>query len=58
MVLDPAALPAQARTTLHTRVAGMLFARITPGLVRAGDRVAKIAGVEPLPDRKGKLLGD
>ncbi|MCW5746543.1 MAG: succinylglutamate desuccinylase/aspartoacylase family protein [Alphaproteobacteria bacterium] len=47
-----------ARTVLRSRVAGVLFARMMPGLVRPGDRVAKIAGSEPLPDRKGKLLGD
>ncbi len=43
---------------LRTRVAGVLFARSSPGLVRPGDRVAKIAGAEPLPDRTGNLLGD
>jgi len=57
-VLDPARPPDEARTVLHTRVAGVLFARVGPCLVKSGDRVAKIAGIEPLPDRKGKLLGD
>ena len=47
-----------ARTVLRTRVDGVLFARASPGLVRPGDRVAKIAGREKLPDRTGKLLGD
>jgi len=46
------------RTVLRTRVAGVLFARASPGLVRPGDRVAKIAGSEKLPGRTGKLLGD
>jgi predicted deacylase len=57
-LLDPARPPREARMILRTRVDGVLFARIAPGLVKAGDRVAKIAGPDPLPDRKGKLLGD
>jgi hypothetical protein len=57
-LLDPARPPEEARTVLRTRVEGVLFARVGPWLVKAGDRVAKIAGREPLPDRKGKLLGD
>ncbi|HKU93945.1 MAG TPA: succinylglutamate desuccinylase/aspartoacylase family protein, partial [Vineibacter sp.] len=46
------------RITLRARVDGVLFARASPGLVRPGDRVAKIAGRDRLPDRTGKLLGD
>ncbi len=57
-VLDPARPPDAARTLLRTRVAGVLFACVGPCLVKSGDRVAKVAGIEPLPDRKGKLLGD
>jgi hypothetical protein len=57
-LLDVTQPPAQARTVLRARVAGVLFARVMPTLVRPGDRVAKIAGRDKLPDRKGKLLGD
>ncbi|HJQ58165.1 MAG TPA: succinylglutamate desuccinylase/aspartoacylase family protein [Vineibacter sp.] len=57
-VVDLTAAPGAARAELRTRVAGVLFARCIPTLVRSGDRVAKIAGRDKLPDRKGKLLGD
>lgn len=57
-LLDPTRSGDDARRILRSRVAGVLFARVMPTLVRPGDRVAKIAGRDKLPDRKGKLLGD
>lgn len=55
-IVDPTAPAERARQPLHCRAEGRLFARVTPGLVRAGDTVAKVAGREPLPDRVGLLL--
>lgn len=55
-VIDPLDPSGSARTPVVSRVAGVMFARATPGLVRPHDTVAKVAGVESLPDRKGLLL--
>ncbi|MBX3499695.1 MAG: succinylglutamate desuccinylase/aspartoacylase family protein [Alphaproteobacteria bacterium] len=57
-LVDPM-LPADAgRLALKAPVAGIMFARMRPDLAKAGDRVAKIASPESIPDRRGKLLGD
>ncbi|MGE0660391.1 MAG: succinylglutamate desuccinylase/aspartoacylase family protein [Reyranellaceae bacterium] len=56
-ILDPMAAPGTARTQLLARTDGMVFARSRPGLVRAGERVMKIAGKEKLV-QDGALLGD
>jgi predicted deacylase len=54
-IIDPlAGPPVEAEVTAPT--SGMMFARVPPGLVRAGEVVAKIAGAEPLPGRGGNLL--
>lgn len=50
--------PAGGRVPLAGRVDGVMFARQPPGMVRAGDWVAKIAGPTPLADRDRPLLGD
>ncbi len=59
-LVDPAAAdPAQARIPLTSRASGILFGRETMKFARAGDRVCKIAGAEPLPGRvPGKLMLD
>lgn len=57
-LVDPM-LPADAgRLALKAPVTGMMFARMRPDLAKPGDRVAKIAGPESIPERRGKLLGD
>lgn len=59
VLVDPlAADPAERRREIRSPVGGVLFARALARLARAGDIVAKVAGPEPLPDRKGRLLGD
>ncbi len=59
-LVDPAAAdPMQARIPLTSRASGILFGRETMKFARAGDRVCKIAGAEPLPGRvPGKLMLD
>jgi predicted deacylase len=57
-LVDPM-LPADAgRLALKAPVSGMMFARMRPDLAKPGDRVAKIASPQSIPDRRGKLLGD
>jgi len=57
-LVDPM-LPADAgRLALKAPVAGLMFARMRPDLAKPGDRVAKIASAETIPERRGKLLGD
>jgi len=57
-LVDPM-LPADAgRLALKAPVAGMMFARMRPDLAKPGDRVAKVASPESIPERRGKLLGD
>jgi len=57
-IVDPMAGPGAARTALLARTDGIVFARSAPGLVRAGERVMKIAGREKLKAEDGTLLGD
>lgn len=59
-LVDPAAAdPTRARIPLKSRTAGLLFGREAMKFARAGDRVCKIAGAEPLPGRvPGKLMLD
>ncbi|QQS15092.1 MAG: succinylglutamate desuccinylase/aspartoacylase family protein [Rhodospirillales bacterium] len=57
-IVDPTRPPGGARAALAAAVDGVLFARMSPGLVKPGDRVAKIAGASAIPGRRGKLLGD
>lgn len=52
-VIDPIS---NAVTDLHSPVDGLLFARDSVRLVRAGQKIAKVAGLEAR--RSGKLLGD
>jgi predicted deacylase len=57
-LVDPM-LPADiGRLALKAPVAGMMFARMRPDLAKSGDRVAKVASPETIPERRGKLLGD
>jgi len=57
-LIDPM-LPADTgRLALKAPVVGTLFARMRPGLAKPGDRVAKIASPDSIPQRRGKLLGD
>ena len=57
-LIDPLAPPGTPRHALCTRTAGVIFAQLPPGPVAPGDRIAKIAGAQPLADRAGTLLGD
>jgi len=59
-VVDPTADdPADARTPIHARTTGLLFARTLHPLGRAGAPIAKIAGEKPLEWRKeGALMQD
>jgi len=59
-LVDPAAAdPTRARIPLKSRASGILFGREAMKFARAGDRVCKIAGAEPLPGRvPGKLMLD
>jgi predicted deacylase len=57
-IFDPMAAPGTARTQLLARTDGIVFARSAPCLVRAGDRVMKIAGKEKLEQTDATLLGD
>ncbi|MEQ8603387.1 MAG: M14 family metallopeptidase [Marivibrio sp.] len=59
VVIDPAAEPGAARTEVTTQQTGRLFAFNEHRLVQPGDRIAKVAGREPLSYRKlGALLED
>ncbi len=57
-IVDPMGPPGAARTQLLARTDGIIFARSVPCLVRAGERVMKIAGKEKLESDDGTLLGD
>jgi len=57
-LVDPMLPDDTARLALKAPVTGMMFARMRPDLAKPGDRVAKVASPETLPDRRGKLLGD
>jgi len=51
--------PEQAKTTVKSRTNGRFFARADYRYVHHGERIAKIAGTEPLSHRKtGALLED
>jgi len=52
-ILDP--LTGQ-RTRCHTRTAGPVWSRNHNRFAHAGDVLVKVAGDQPLPDRKGQLL--
>ncbi|MGE0425391.1 MAG: succinylglutamate desuccinylase/aspartoacylase family protein [Reyranellaceae bacterium] len=57
-LIDPM-LPADVgRLALKAPVSGVMFARMRPDLAKPGDRVAKVAGAEPIAGRRDKLLGD
>jgi predicted deacylase len=58
-LVDPMADdPRQARTPLATRTDGLVFSTRIDKFVWPGETVAKVAGREPLPERKGLLLED
>ncbi len=57
-IVEPMSGSGAGRTALIARTEGVIFARSTPGLVRAGERVMKIAGREKLERDDGTLLGD
>lgn len=57
-LVDPMLPSDTGRLALKAPVSGLLFARMRPDLAKPGDRVAKIASAEPIPGRRGKLLGD
>ncbi|HXV24277.1 MAG TPA: succinylglutamate desuccinylase/aspartoacylase family protein [Alphaproteobacteria bacterium] len=58
-LIDPMAdHPADARRAILTRTDGLLFTRRRIRFARAGEGIAKIAGVAPLEHRKGRLLDD
>jgi predicted deacylase len=58
ILIDPLA-PAESRSrTITAPVAGMVFARAQGRLARAGQWISKVAGTEPLPEKRGKLLPD
>lgn len=58
ILIDPLAPPDTRRTEIRAPIAGVVFARAQCRLARAGGWICKIAGTEPLPERKGKLLPD
>lgn len=55
-IVDPLAPPEEARTPFTSAASGILFARRAVRLARPGDVICKVAGPDPLPHRKGKLL--
>jgi predicted deacylase len=57
-IVDPMATPGTARTQLFARTDGVVFARSVPCLMRAGERIMKIAGKEKLEQADATLLGD
>lgn len=57
-IVEPMSGSSAARTQLLARTDGLVFTRTTPGLVRAGERVMKIAGKEKLEQTDATLLGD
>jgi len=59
VVIDPAAEPGDNRHAVTTQQSGRLFAFNEHRLVQPGDRIAKVAGKDPLSYRKqGALLED
>lgn len=50
--------PARSRSRLSSRTTGTLFARHNRRFACPGQIVCKVAGPEPLTERKGKLLSD
>lgn len=59
VIVDPAAEPGANRIEVATQQSGRLFAFNEHRLVQPGDRIAKVAGREPLSYRKqGALLED
>jgi predicted deacylase len=51
--------PGPARTPIHSKTSGLLFARMSERLARPGQKFCKVAGREPLSHRQvGKLLED
>lgn len=57
-IVEPMAGSGAGRTALTARTDGVVFARSIPGLVRAGERVMKIAGRDKLEQTDATLLGD
>ena len=57
-IIEPMSSSGAGRTQLMARTDGVIFARSTHGLVRAGERVMKIAGKEKLEQTDATLLGD
>lgn len=57
-LVDPMLPEDAGRLALKAPVAGVMFARWRPDIAKPGDRVAKVASPETIPDRRGKLLGD
>ena len=57
-IVEPMSGASAGRTQLLARTDGIVFTRTTPGLVRAGERVMKIAGKEKLEQTDATLLGD
>lgn len=56
-IVDPTAQDVAAPgVPIVTRTSGALFARIADRLAWPGKIIAKVAGIEPLPDRTGQLL--
>lgn len=58
-IIDPtAADPATGRVALASRCSGLVWARAAARFAHAGDVVVSVAGLEPLPEHIGGLLGD
>jgi hypothetical protein len=58
-LVDPTAEhAAEARRPIASRADGILFTRRRTRFVRPGEGIAKVAGVDPLSHRKGRLLED
>jgi predicted deacylase len=59
-LVDPLGEPlGMARTPIHSKTDGLLFARMSERLVRPGQKFCKVAGREPLDYRQaGQLLED
>lgn len=59
VLIDPLAKgEAMRRTVVRAPIDGLVYSRSLCRLARAGAIIAHIAGATPLPDRKGRLLGD
>jgi predicted deacylase len=55
---DPLAPAESRRREIRAPISGLVFARAQCRLARTGGWICKIAGKEPLPERRGKLLPD